>query len=270
MRHNIIIIITLVLLASVGFVVFYTYTNINDTPLTSNENTDTTQVTNTSTTVEVATSTQADTAPSLLDKIFNRDESVKFVADVPFVSQAPLAQWEDDRFQDGCEEASIIMAMAWRNNEKKISKQEATERITALSTFQSSTYGFYRDSSAADTVMFTKAYYNLDDTQIYIDHEVTIEKIKNLLQSDKLVIVPADGIVLDNENFTPPGPPNHMLVIKGYDEKKGIIITNDPGTRNGEDYAYPYARFMQAIGDYPTGYHEHVDIREKVMIVVSR
>jgi hypothetical protein len=54
---------------------------------------------------------------------------------VPFTSQAPLGQWKDERQQDGCEEASAAMAMAWVGNEKNISRENWRLRILILSNF---------------------------------------------------------------------------------------------------------------------------------------
>ena len=91
------------------------------------------------------------------------------------------------------------------------------------------------------------------------------------LARGNLVLVPANGIKLNNPNFTPPGPDRHMLVIKGYDLDSGEFITNDPGTRKGEGYRYKEEIIMGAITDYPTGDHlQMTGEEEKAMIVVER
>jgi len=77
-----------------------------------------------------------------------------------------------------------------------------------------------------------------------------------------------NGQMMHNPYFTPPGPPRHMILIRGYDANKKIFITNDPGTRNGELYEYNYDVLFNAIRDYPTGYHELINVVEKNMIVV--
>ena len=51
---------------------------------------------------------------------------------VPFTSQAPTGQWSDERQQDGCEEASALMAMYWVQG-KSLSSQEALTKILAIS-----------------------------------------------------------------------------------------------------------------------------------------
>ena len=41
-----------------------------------------------------------------------------------------------------------------------------------------------------------------------------------------------------------------MLVIRGFDGKN--FITNDPGTKRGKNFKYPYARLMDALHDWPS------------------
>jgi hypothetical protein len=46
-----------------------------------------------------------------------------------------------------------------------------------------------------------------------------------------------------------------MVVIRGYDVDTKEFITNDVGTRQGENYRYPESVLFNAIRDYPTGDH---------------
>ena len=66
------------------------------------------------------------------------------VNDVPFVSQAPFGEWSDTRMQDGCEEASTLMAVRWVE-ERSITKSEAKEEIIAMSEYQLEEYGSYNN-----------------------------------------------------------------------------------------------------------------------------
>lgn len=188
---------------------------------------------------------------------------------VPFTSQAPRFKWSDSRQQDGCEEASVLMAMAWVKGEKGVAAAEWEKRIIDLADFEQEKYGEHRDVSVQDTVdwMF-KDYFSYG--------EVEIVKIKNSaqivaeLEAGNLVLVPVDGQALNNPNFTPPGPEHHFIVIKGYDYEKEEFITNDPGTRLGEDYRYSEDLIFEALRSYPTGYHDHYDEIRKEAIIVSR
>jgi hypothetical protein len=192
---------------------------------------------------------------------------------IPFTSQAPLAQWSDPRFQDGCEEASVIMVMKWVNKEAWPSgsqgKLQAQKEILALAAYEDKKYHNYHDTSAADTMdRLIKGYYGYNKAAVK-----TASSSRDLIKElDKggAIIVPTNGRLLKNPNFTAPGPLNHMLVIKGYDSKTGEFITNDPGTRNGQSYRYPYAIMWKAISDYPTGQHLPRKGDQKNYIVVWR
>lgn len=175
---------------------------------------------------------------------------------VPFVSQAPLGEWEDPRQQDACEEAVVLMALAWgrENFNLNYSPSQWRDEILALSDFQQEKYGEYRDASLKDIEgrMF-RDYFNYEKTEI---KDVTSPADIILeLEKGNLVLIPANGQALKNPNFKVPGPERHMVLIKGYDYEKEEFITNDPGTRNGSDYRYKKDLLFEAIRAYKTGYH---------------
>lgn len=185
--------------------------------------------------------------------------------DVPFTSQAPYAEWDNDMFQDGCEEASVLMAMSWVNNES-LSPAKARSEIIAMFEFEQNQYGEYRDLSTADTARLIRDYYGYNNIEIKTD--VTTDDLINELTNGNVAIAPMDGQKLRNPHFTPPGPVNHMLVIRGYDPEKNEFITNDPGTRHGELYRYDENILINAIRDYPTGHHEPNPNTKKTVIFV--
>ncbi len=185
--------------------------------------------------------------------------------DIPFTSQAPLAQWSDDRFQDACEEASVLMAMATSTADKKI----RTAQIISLVNFETKNYNNYHDTSASDTALrLLKGYYGYSNYQI--KKNVTPSDLISAIKKGQVIIAPTDGRALKNPNFTAPGPERHMLVIIGYDDLKKIFITNDPGTRNGEHYKYSEKILFNALRDYPTGYKVKISKTEKTVIIVTR
>lgn len=191
------------------------------------------------------------------------------VTTVPFTSQAPLAQWSDDRQQDGCEEASAIMAMAWVNGKTKLDKTATRDLIVKISNFEKKEYGEYRDVSVDDVVSrIFKAWFKYDKVKVI--KKVTLDQIKKELAKGNLVIAPTNGRTLKNPNFKSPGPERHMIVIKSYDAKKKQFITNDPGTRNGENYRYSESVLFKAIRAYPTGYHKKIVGTEKSVIIVEK
>lgn len=189
--------------------------------------------------------------------------------DVPFTAQSPFAEWKDPHQQDACEEASVLMAIHWVKGEKIKSKEAAKQEILAISKYQEDTFGEYRDTSLKDTATrILEGYYK--HTKYEIKDVKSTDDIVNELDAGNLVIIPANGQALGNKNFTQPGPERHMLVVKGYDRKKGQFITNEPGVRQGENWKYGKDVLFNAIRDYVTGYHIPITQVSKVMIVVKR
>lgn len=194
----------------------------------------------------------------------------KVLLDVPFVSQAPIGNWDDPRQQDGCEEAAAYMAYLWAVGAappKTLAEQE--RKIVEISDWEEEKYGGYHDTAVEDTVeRIYRQYFKYDKVKVIKD--ITVNKIKQELAMDNLIQVPADGRVLGNPYYTAPGPERHNLLITGYDEETGEFVTNDNGTRRGEGYRYKYEVLVSAIRDYPTGYHEPIRGDYKVMIVISK
>lgn len=192
-------------------------------------------------------------------------ESIK--QSVPFTSQAPHAQWEDARFQDACEEASMIMAYAWITDNSSISKNDAEDEMTKLFSFEDEKLKGSIDTSADDTALVFQEYY---DHPAEVHHDVTMEDIYNFLGQNAIVIVPTNGKMLSNPNFSNGGPDRHMLVIIGYDKKNKEFITNDPGTRLGRGYKYKDSTLYNAIRDYKTGTKEEISGGDKNVIVIKK
>jgi Peptidase_C39 like family len=188
---------------------------------------------------------------------------------VPFTSQAPLAQWSDSKQQDGCEEASAIMAMAWVNGQTKLNKTTTRDLIIEISDFEKKEYGEYRDIYVSDVVTnIFKGWFNYNKVKVL--KKVTLDQIKKELTKGNLVLTPTNGQLLKNPNFKAPGPERHMILIKSYDAKSKQFITNDPGTRNGENYRYNEAVLFKSIRAYPTGYHKKIVDTEKSVIIVEK
>ncbi|MFA5131133.1 MAG: C39 family peptidase [Patescibacteria group bacterium] len=190
----------------------------------------------------------------------------KILQSVPFTSQAPYGNWQDLRQEDGCEEASSLMAVRWALG-KGLSKDEALAAIIASSDYTLKKYGEYRDISAADTLNWIiKDYFNYQKAAVL--NNVSQADIIAELNKGNVIIAPMNGQALANPYFTPPGPITHMLLIRGYDAARNVFITNDPGTRHGELYEYDADILFKAIRAYPTGNHEPITKIEKNVIVV--
>ena len=188
---------------------------------------------------------------------------------VPFTSQAPLGNWTDPRQEDGCEEASILMAWLW-SQDKAIAPTAAEKAIINLSDFETAHYGNYNDLDAQDTARLMPEYYHYNASKIIVKENVSVDDIKNELRRGRLVLVPVNGQRLNNPNFKQPGPTTHMVVVRGFDDVQSQFITNDPGTRNGNLYPYTYFTLLGAMVNYPSGNHLSQVGRLNAMISIQR
>lgn len=187
---------------------------------------------------------------------------------VPFAPQAPFGKWSDPRQEDGCEEASSLLAVLWARGIKELSSVEAEKEILAIADYEEKEYGGYLDTSAADTLeRIIKGYFGYQSAEL--KEVAAVGEIIEELIKGNLVIAPVDGQKLKNPFYTPPGPERHMLVIRGYDYGKKEFITNDVGTKRGEGYRYSEAIIDQAIRDYPSGHHEPIEEINRRIIVVK-
>ena len=186
---------------------------------------------------------------------------------VPFTSQAPSGDWDNVIFQQGCEEASMLMAMFWVEG-RQITKSGAEKAILAIAKYEQKNYGEFRDTSIEDTAMIMRDYF--DYKNIEVKNNINTEDIKEELVNGNLVIVAVNGQKIGNPFYTFPGPLQHMLVVTGYDAEKKDFITNDPGTKRGEAFRYREDILEAALQDYVTGYKEPIIEVKKSMIVVSR
>lgn len=181
---------------------------------------------------------------------------------VPWMSQAPHANW-DFPYQEACEEASMIMVDAfYKGRTERLDINEADEAVKKLVAYQNDKYGDYKDTDVAQTAKIIKDYFGYKDVRVLSFK--TTEDIKNILVRGYPVIIPFFGKALKNPNYRNDGPLYHMMVVKGYTDD-GLFITGDPGTRKGEDYVYPYSRIIEAAHDWNGG---DVMNGAKLMIVV--
>ncbi|MDO8565612.1 MAG: C39 family peptidase [Candidatus Moranbacteria bacterium] len=189
------------------------------------------------------------------------------IENVPFTVQAPFGEWDVVTFQDGCEEAALVMVAHWLSG-KPLTREIAKKEIMDLAGFEDKKYGQSIDTSAEDTQKLLMEYYGVTTSELRTD--ILMTDIQETLAIGAIVIVPADGRKLMNPNYKQPGPTTHMLVVIGYDAGKKEFIANDSGTRKGQGYRYKEDILYEAIRNYPTG--DHLPIRgiHKDMIVVSK
>ena len=183
--------------------------------------------------------------------------------DVPFTMQAPNQNWNLP-YQEFCEEASMVMAAAYTQGKKTLTPAEADQLMLNVMDYENETFGYYKDTTAAETAEILRNYFQLQDVRLV--NNPTEQDFKQALSENKIILVPAAGQLLGNPNFRAPGPPYHMLVIKGY-TSTGQFITNDPGTRKGADYPYSADVILEAMHDWNNG---DVESGQKVAIIVGR
>ncbi|HBI16545.1 MAG TPA: hypothetical protein DDY52_00080 [Candidatus Moranbacteria bacterium] len=183
--------------------------------------------------------------------------------EVPFISQAPLGVW-DERHEDACEEASLIMVKYYLDN-KELTKELGEKEIQKIIDFQIEKYGDFKDTDAKETVQLAKDLYGIENLKVVYDFSK--EDIKKYLSKGKPIIIPAAGRNLGNPYFTPPGPLYHNLVLTGF-TKDDKIITNDPGTRRGAGYKYDLDVLYEAIHDFP-GSKDEIEKGKRAIIIIE-
>ncbi|MCH7759206.1 C39 family peptidase [Patescibacteria group bacterium] len=194
---------------------------------------------------------------------------------VPFTSQSPFDQW-DDLHNRAYEEAVLIMARHWLNNQK-LDQELANQEILDSVQWQEENWGGQYNLSISNTVTLARQYFNLK--KIYFTSISSLDDIKYQLSKGNLVITPMAGRILKNPYYQRPGPVYHMVVVKGYNNQE--IITHDPGTSQGEDFSYANDIFLESIHDWPFALGENEDLEKddqamevlkggKVMIVVEK
>ncbi len=191
--------------------------------------------------------------------------------EIPFISQAPYAIW-DELHDNACEEAAIIMVYYYLNK-KELTQETAEQEILNLVDWQIKNWGGHFDLDAEQIVELFKNYFGSTSLatssyqNIELIYNFTVEDVKKELTDGNPIIIPAAGRLLGNPYFTPPGPEYHALVIKGYDDEKSEFIVNDPGTKRGADFRYNYKILENAVHDFNNG---DVLAGKKAMIVIKK
>lgn len=176
-----------------------------------------------------------------------------------FFPQAPDADWGLP-WQEACEEASVILAY-YAAIDKSLTRDEFRQEILNLVEWENKTFGDYKHTDIAQTARILKEYYGFTDFEIFVDP--TVDQLKNHLAQGRLIIAPFAGRELPNPFYRQPGPLYHMMVLRGYDKKH--FITNDVGTRRGENFIYPYQTLLSAMHEW---HDEDIKLGAKKVIVL--
>ena len=129
--------------------------------------------------------------------------------------------------------------------------------------YENKIFGFYEDTTVEQLATIAEMYYGYE--QIELIDDPTIEQMKEHIAAGRPVIAPFAGRLLGNQYFQQPGPIYHMLVIRGFTED-GRFITNDPGTRRGEEFLYDFDTLMNAMHDW-NGTEDITLGRKRVLVI---
>lgn len=189
---------------------------------------------------------------------------IKVFINVPFICQAPDANWEEP-WQNACEEAVIVMAIQYARG-SSLNKNEISKNILKLIKLQEKKYGQQKNLTAREVAILIRDFY--DYKKVRVCYSIAVEDIKKELAQKHVVLVPVLGRALKNSCYRLPGPLFHYLLLKGYDDTKKEFITNDPGTKSGNSYCYKYEIVYAAVCDGGTDLNT-VNKIKKVMLVVE-
>lgn len=167
---------------------------------------------------------------------------------VPFSAQAPYGDWSLP-YLEACEETSALLVDRFYKNEA-LTPEIAKQEILKIVDWENKTFGYYEHTTAKETGQLLKEYFGYK--QVDVNYDISLEDIKAQIIAGRPVIVPLAGRMINNPYYRQPGPIYHMLVIKGI-TKDGSFITNDVGTKRGENYVYDANALYNAIHDAPFG-----------------
>lgn len=182
------------------------------------------------------------------DNLFGHHEVVEeinlpdtFVLDVPFVPQAPFANW--DIHNDSCEEAGILLAHYYYQGED-LTKEQADQELRDMIQYQMENFGGHEDIFTEMIARLAREYYGYQPRII----EVDIDRLKEEIYAGNPVILLTTAAYLKPEKNDYPEMGYHIIDAIGYNQYG--IVTHDVGTITGEKTTYSNHIIMNAIADY--------------------
>jgi hypothetical protein len=141
---------------------------------------------------------------------------------------------------------------------------EVEKELEKLFDWESDHLGSPLDATAQETAQMIEEVYGLSADVV---ENYSEDDLKAALSEEKLIILPLAGRKLGNPYFQTPGPIYHMLVVRGYTESD--FITNDPGTRRGENFRYSFQTLHSAGADWNHTTNT-IDADRSLAIIVSK
>lgn len=205
--------------------------------------------------------------PPLADRVIYQSEKTNEMPsqinlNVPFFPQAPDGDWGIP-WQEACEEASVILSAYYAFNINP-SKDEFKREVLKLVDWENEHFGGYEHTTIDQTAKMMKENFQFSSFDFQILEDPGLGELKQELVKGNVIVAPFAGRQLGNPFYSGEGPYYHMMVIKGYDEKN--FITNDVGTRRGENFIYPHQTILSALHDW---HDTDITLGEKKVIVVQ-
>lgn len=188
--------------------------------------------------------------------------------EVPFIAQAPQGNWSDPRQQDGCEEAAVLMAVAWARQEA-LPVATAEQQIIAMSDWEKSRFGSYIDTGIQDTADRLLTDY-LEFNTYRVHSEASVDQLIASLRSGAIILLPINGQVFEPFHYTPPGPTRHMVVVHDYNAATDSFLMHDPGTSVGANLSVARATLERSWRDYASGDHVPIPDLPRSFIAITR
>ncbi|OGH70461.1 MAG: hypothetical protein A3C90_04125 [Candidatus Magasanikbacteria bacterium RIFCSPHIGHO2_02_FULL_51_14] len=167
----------------------------------------------------------------------------------PFTSQAPFGDWSEP-WHNACEEATILM-VDFEYADKPIDPEIAREQLLKIFRIKNNAFGMSYDENAEQIARIVNDFFPWEARVI---EGPSLDDLKYEIDGGRPVIVPVYGRALENPYFTNGGPVYHTVILSGYDDAAREFITQDPGTRRGQDFRYSFDTIFDAMHDFvPNG-----------------
>ena len=164
---------------------------------------------------------------------------------VSFTSQSPFGDWSQP-WQDACEESSLVMVDSFYHD-RTLNNSIAEQAILNVLKMKEKYYGASLDENAEQIADMVNKFFSWEARVV---ENPTLDQMKKELDEKRPIILPTDGKQLKNPNFLNGGPDYHVIVLSGYNEKKKVFVSQDPGTKKGHNYEYSYETIMSAMHDF--------------------
>ena len=183
------------------------------------------------------------------------------ITGVPFVPQAPFANW-DQLHEEACEETAVILVDYYLKG-IPANKQNVENEIQAMVAWQTQKWGKQHDLTIAETADYLVKEY-LRYQNVRYQYDISLDDIKREIAAGHPVIVPMAGRLLANPYYTSPGPLYHYVIVTGYTPTE--VIVHDIGVWQGENWHYKTDHFWNSLHDWNGG---NVNNGRKAMMVIK-